>query len=110
MGKKWKNRNMPGALHFVTGNVLDRKPIFKTDKYCQAFLEELQELRANRACKIIAFVLMPDHIHLIANPKDGDIQTATGIRKSFSAKSIVASAPTETFHNGEENQVWQESF
>ena len=101
---------MPGALHFVTGNVLNRKPIFRQEKYCRAFLEELQEMRSSRECKIIAFVLMPDHFHFVANPKGGDIQTAGGILKSISAKSIISVAPLGTFLNGEENQVWQESF
>ena len=110
MAKKWTNRNLPGVLHFVTGNVLDRKPIFRHEKYCRAFLEELQELRIKRQCKIIAFVLMTDHFHFIGNPKDDDIQTATGILKSFTAKRIVSLAPSRAFLRNGENQVWQESF
>ena len=110
MARKWTNRNVAGALHFVTGNTLDRKPIFKNEKYCLAFLEELQELRANREWKLIAFVIMLDHIHLILNPRGGDIQTATGILKGLSAKQIVGLAPPGYFSSGKENQVWQESF
>ena len=53
---------------------------------------------------------MPDHFHLIANPKDGDIQTAMGTLKSFSAKRIVRIAPPGAFSNGSGNQVWQERF
>ena len=101
---------MPGALHFVTGNVLNRKPIFKQEKYCLAFLEELQKMRTERECKIIAFILMPDHLHFISNPKGGDIQTSTGVLKSFAAKAIVDLAPKNYFLVDGENQVWQESF
>ena len=89
MAKKWTNRNTPGALHFVTGNILDRKRIFTQEKYCKAFLKEVQNRRAAGDCKVIAFVLMPDHIHLIVNPRDGDIQTSMGLLKSFSAKKLV---------------------
>lgn len=110
MAKKWTNRNMPGALHFVTGNIRDRRPVFRYEKYCRAFLEELQDLRSKGICKIIAFVLMPEHFHFVANPKNGDIQTATGMLKSFSAKRIIELAPVGAFLNGDENQVWQESF
>lgn len=28
MTRKWSNLNLPGALHFVTGNFLDRTPVF----------------------------------------------------------------------------------
>jgi len=110
MARKWTNENIPGALHFVTGNIFNRKPIFRSEKNCIAFLEELQILRADRECKLLAFVLMPDHFHLTLNPRDGAIQTSTGILKSLSAKRLVDLAPSKYFWNGKENQVWQEGF
>lgn len=110
MAKKWTNENFPGVLHFVTGNVIDRRRIFSIEHNCLAFLEELQSLRRERECKLIAFVLMLDHVHFTLNPKNGDIQTSTGILKSLAAKRIVDAAPAGTFWNGSENQVWQESF
>jgi len=110
MAKKWTNQNLPGALHFVTGNVFPRQPIFSIEDNCKAFLEELQTARNERECKLIAFVLMPDHFHLVLNPRDGDIQTHTGILKSLSAKRLVELAPENIYFNGKENQVWQESF
>ena len=73
-------------------------------------MEEFQKHCKERACKLIAFVVMLDHIHLILNPRDGDIQTSTGILKSLSAKRLVEIAEPGTFLEGEENQVWQESF
>ena len=110
MAKKWSNKNLPGALHFITGNVLNRRSIFQSEDNCRALLKEMQDLRTYYECKLIAIVIMLDHFHLIINPKDGDIQKAVGILKSFSAKAIIRSAPIGTFANGDENQVWQESF
>lgn len=110
MAKKWSNKNLSGALHFVTGNVLNRKPIFRRDTNCIAFLEELQNLRLKHECKLIAFVVMPDHGHLILNPRSGNITEATGALKSLSAKSLVEQAPAKPYWNGIVNQVWQESF
>ena len=92
MAKKWTNENFPGVLHFVTGNVVDRRRIFNDERNCVAFLEELKALRRERECKVIAFVLMPEHFHFTLNPRDGDIQTSTGILKSLSAKRLVAVA------------------
>ena len=99
MAKKWTNENLPGALHYVTGNVVDRNRIFEVEANCIAFLEELQTLRSKN-CKLIAFVLMPDHFHITLNPKDGDIQTTIGELKEFSAKKISQGR----------GQIWQESF
>ena len=109
MTQKWSNKNLPGALHFVTGNGHNRLPIFKKETACYAFLEELQNLKKD--CKLIAFVLMPDHFHLIVNPRDGNIQEWTGALKSLSAKRLTKIAPKDWFLKNEtENQVWQESF
>ncbi len=111
MSQKWSNKNLPGAMHFITGNVLNRKPIFKTEQNCKAFLEECQNLRVKMECKLIAFVLMPDHFHLVVNPRDGNIREWTGALKSLSAKSLVKICPKDWFLQADGgHQVWQESF
>lgn len=110
MSKKWTNKNLPGSLHFVTGNVLNRRQIFRQEKNCIAFLQELQDLRTSHECKLIAFVIMLEHFHLILNPRDGDIRSHTGILKSTSAKRIVSLHPSGAFETAGGNQVWQESF
>ena len=55
---------------------------------------------------------MPDHAHLIVNPKDGRIKEFTGPLKSISAKAIINSAKGIEFKIDSEGslQVWQESF
>jgi putative transposase len=110
MSKKWSNKNLAGALHFVTGSILNRRPIFRFEKNCIAFLEELQNLRKTRECRLIAFAIMLDHFHLILNPRDGDIKSHTGMLKSLTAKRIVSLSPDHTFETSDGNQVWQESF
>lgn len=70
MAKKWTNKNLGGVLHYVTGNVDKRRAIFKDGKNCIAFLEELQSLRDRLESRLIAFVVMLDHFHLIVNVRD----------------------------------------
>ena len=111
MAKKWTNKNLPGALHFVTGNINTRLPFFRRDDACLVFLEELQNLKTKRECKIVAFVIMPDHIHLIANLRDGKVRKWTGALKSLTARRLIEIAPPDCFRKNEsENQFWQESF
>jgi putative transposase len=111
MAKKWSNRNLPGALHFITGNVHKRIPIFKKESACRSFFQELQSLKTKSECKLIAFVLMPDHIHLIINPRDGKAREWTGALKSLVAKRLVEIAPKDFFRQESgENRVWQDSF
>jgi len=56
MARKWSNRNLPGALHFVTGNCINRLPVFTEPECCKAFLEQLKTLNQSWPAKLIAYV------------------------------------------------------
>ena len=116
MARKWSNRNLPGALHFLTGNVARRVPVFEQAACCVAFIDVLRELREQWPFKLVSYVLMPDHIHLIVNPKDGRIRELGGSLKSLAAHRILDVAEDDSFlrdkpdADGSIHQVWQESF
>jgi putative transposase len=112
MARKWSNLNLPGALHFVTGNFPDRTPVFNQEACCQSFIDILRTLLSEWPCKLIAYVLMPDHLHLIVNPRDGRIKEFTGKLKSLSARDITKTARGIDFKLDSEGSlhVWQESF
>ena len=116
MGKKWTNENLPGALHYLTGKVINRIPIFKNESCCEGFLEVLRDLLKSWPSKIIAYVVMPDHFHLILNPRDGNIRGFAGALKSLGAKKIVEITGGDEFrlkepdNDGSIHQLWQESF
>ena len=107
---------LPGALHYVTGTVRYRIRVFQQDRCCAAFLEVLSVLLHDWPCKLIVFVIMPDHFHLIVNPRDGNIQGFTGALKSLTAKKIVEITGDKRFRlkepdrDGSTYQVWQDSF
>ncbi|HKO96764.1 MAG TPA: transposase [Pyrinomonadaceae bacterium] len=115
MAQKWSNINIPGALHFITGNVINRDPIFIQDCFCQEFFAVLRDLRKNWPAKVISYVLMPDHFHLIANPEDGNVREFAGALKAKIARKIIdltgdrflLATPSS---DGATHQLWQESF
>ena len=111
MARKWSNLDLPGALHFVTGNFLNRVPVFSEPECCSAFLEQLSDVNEKWPSKLIAYVLMPDHFHLISNPRDGRIVEFCRDLKSQVAKEIVGCSARFEFRKAREGrQVWQESF
>ena len=116
MTKKWSNLNLPGALHYVTGIVRYRIPVFRQEKCCLAFLEVCADLLRSWPSKLIAFVIMPDHFHLIVNPRDGNIQGFSGALKSLLAARIIEITQDNRFRlkkpakDGSIHQVWQDSF
>ena len=112
MARKWSKLNLPGALHFVTGNFLNRLPIFNQEECCQAFIDILSDLLEEWPSKLIAYVLMPEHLHLIVNPRDGRIIEFTGKLKSLAARAITKTALGIEFRQDSDgfNLVWQDSF
>lgn len=111
MARKWSNLNLPGALHFVTGNCINRLPVFTEPECCRAFLNELKKLNEQWPAKLIAYVLMPDHFHFISNPRDGRIIEFCRDLKSKAAKEIIEAANRFRFpETAEGRQVWQDSF
>lgn len=116
MARKWSNRNLPGALHYLTGNIARRLPVFEQAACCEAFIDVCAKLKEQWPFKLIAYVLMPDHLHLIVNPRDGRIRELAGTLKSLSARRIIDQASGFSFlrdkrdADGSIHQVWQESF
>ena len=112
MARKWSNINLPGALHYVTGNCINRLPVFAEPECCKVFLRELKQLDEEWPSKLITYVLMPDHFHLISNPCDARIIEFCRDLKSEAAKAIVKVTDRFDFPHTEEQgyQVWQESF
>jgi putative transposase len=117
MAKKWSNLNLPGALHYVTANIVDRLPVFTNAACCEAFIKILSDLNQKWPSKLIAFVLMPDHLHLISNPSDGRIKEFTAALKSLAANRLIEVEHRFSFirgggpdADGAIHQVWQESF
>jgi REP element-mobilizing transposase RayT len=53
---------------------------------------------------------MPDHFHLICNPRDGRIREFCRDLKSLSAKRIVQSSKLQFLQTEDGHRVWQESF
>jgi putative transposase len=99
----------------VTGNIRNRIPIFKNQQCCLDFFGISADLRIEWPAKIIAYVLMPEHFHLIVNPRDGDIQGFVGALKSKLASKIIEVAGPRFLlatpeADGSIHQVWQESF
>ena len=55
MARKWSNLNLNGALHYVTGNFLNRIPVFSEASSCKAFLEQLEAMLRDWPSKLIAY-------------------------------------------------------
>ncbi|MCI0329616.1 MAG: transposase [candidate division Zixibacteria bacterium] len=90
-------------VYFITTTTRGRQELFLNGSLTEILLSVLKELRECQSCEIYAFVIMPDHLHLIIKPNELSLP---GIMKKLKGKSarlinqsLKASGP-----------VWQERY
>jgi putative transposase len=54
-----------GDLHFVTFSCYRRLPLLHTVKVRNQFVEELEKVREEMKFRLIGYVVMPNHVHLL---------------------------------------------
>lgn len=79
----------PNTFHYVTTVTYNRVKIFIDEAASQIFVNCLDELRSIHPFKLIGYVIMPDHVHLILNPLGCDISLIMRKLKGKSAKLIL---------------------
>lgn len=63
--------NFENHAQFFTATILEWKHLLKEDEYKDIVIESLKFLTKENSVKIYAFVIMPNHIHLIWQIQDG---------------------------------------
>jgi putative transposase len=89
-----------GQSYFVSSQTADRKPFFRHKRWAQLFLNVLENYRTGYL--LHAYVLMPEHIHLLLTPTDSVEKAVQQIKGGFSY-----SVKKELSWQGE---VWQKGF
>jgi len=56
-----------GSLHFITFSCFHRFPLLESPAACETFETVLEQTRARHQARVYAYVLMPEHIHLLVN-------------------------------------------
>ena len=53
--------------YYLTTVTKNRLPVFRTDRICEIVCQALDEARRSGGFALYAYVIMPDHLHLITN-------------------------------------------
>jgi putative transposase len=83
------NSKEENIFYYLTFVVFRRVPIFKSENICQFFIDALNETKEKHPFKLIGYVIMPDHVHLIVNPVSCDIEVVGKEIKGLSANRII---------------------
>jgi putative transposase len=87
----------PGTF-FITTATYNRR-LFQVPDNAQLFLATLQHYRVAGHYKLHAFVVMPDHIHLLLTPQAITLERVVGLIKGGFSHRLGSKAP-----------VWQRGF
>jgi putative transposase len=94
----------PLQTFFVTSSTWQKRALFQADKLAQLFLQTLFWYRDQNKFGVHAFVVMPDHFHLLITPAVGNTleRGLQYIKGGFSHRAKIAAR-----FSGE---IWQRGF
>jgi len=107
-------------LHFITFSCYQRKPFLVSSRARNLFIKILAEVRARYQFKLVGFVLMPEHVHLLLSEpptstpskviqvlKQRVSRAMRGRKRSSSRKQLHLPFPRES---AEPKRFWQRRF
>ncbi len=78
-----------GHARFITFNTHNKLPLLTNDLYRNIVIDEINHARSKYGFRIIAYVLMPEHVHLVLIPADNSrVGYIIGDIKRLSSKRI----------------------
>lgn len=75
-------------LYFVTLTVTDWIDVFTRRLYNDFIIKNLEHCQQHKKLNIYAYVIMTNHIHLVANVTDGSLGDVLGHFKTFTSKRL----------------------
>jgi len=69
--KRCRRWDRPFDAHFLTFSCYRRRPFFRSDRTCRWFLECVERARSRHGFHLWAWVIMPEHVHLLIWIGDG---------------------------------------
>ena len=88
--KRLRRREIGYAPRFLTFSCYQRMQLFDTPTLKQVFVDSLRRVHARGDFELIAWVIMPEHIHLMVRPLPGVIWApiAAGLKTSVSKRIL----------------------
>lgn len=99
-----------GDLHFITFSCFGRRPLLETAEARNCFVRELDEMRTQYAFRLVGYVVMPEHVHLlITEPgKSNPSKTLQVLKQRISRKLLPRRRGGDT--STDERHFWQRRF
>ena len=113
-----------GHIYFITSNIYNFLPIFTSPSFIIILIDSLNYYRYKQFFKLLGYVIMPDHFHLLIWPfAEASVSDFMRDFKEFTAKRIINQARVEgkkewlaafrmagQITGRSHNKVWQDNF
>src|SRR3989338_3374220 len=95
MPKRLKRYYGAGHLHFITCSCYQRRPLLGSARARNLFVPLLDEARDRYRFRLVGYVVMPDHIHLLmSEPEVGTPSTVMQVLKQRVSRRLRGKGPT----------------
>ena len=71
--------------YFITLIIVGWIDLFTRERYCEIMIDSLKYCITNKGLRLFEYVIMPSHIHLIAQHLEGKLPDVLRDLKSFTA-------------------------
>lgn len=86
-----RRRERIGQSRFITFSCNKRLPLLANDGICEVLLGAIARARDEHGFELFAWVIMPEHVHLLMRPADGiPLDQALKTVKLSVAKTVIA--------------------
>jgi REP element-mobilizing transposase RayT len=82
------------AVFFVTLTVVDWIDVFSRQEYAALVIKNLQFCQQHKGLEIYAYVLMTNHLHMVAGQQEGRLNDVLANFKSYTSKAILHAIET----------------
>ena len=89
--KKVRHYDLPGDAHYLTFSCYRGIPLLSKDRTRLWFVEELAKARSKHSFDLWAWVIMPEHVHLLICPRAANYKTEkilASIKKPVAHRAI----------------------
>jgi REP element-mobilizing transposase RayT len=93
----------PGRLYLLTTTTHDRMPLFHDLRFARAAIRQLRQSDQEGACRSLAWVLMPDHLHWLVALGDVNL---SNLMRTFKSRTSCALYRAGADHR----RIWQAGF
>lgn len=87
MSDKYKTE--AGKLYYVTLTVVGWIDVFTRKEYVYDLMKNIKYCQENKGLELYAYVIMSNHLHMIAKAEDQPLNILLGNFKSYTAKQLI---------------------